>query len=328
MKEEIIKRREGVVFSPSDVPYDSVLTFNAAVTKRGKDDYAMVFRNDFFEPGTQNLGRINLGLAFSRDGLQWKTEKEPIFELRTEKYHRAYDPRITVIEGTMYLCFAIDSVYGVQGGIARMSDDFQVEEILYISTPDNRNMVLFPEKINGKFVRLERPMPVYGRYGEASEKFDIWMSESPDMIHWGNSKAVLEADDVPFSNCKIGPGAPPIKTKDGWLTIFHAVDDDPARAGRDTGWDPAWTKRYTIGVMLLDLEDPSKVIGMAKEPLMVPETQDEISGGYRNNALFPCSAILDDGDVVRIYYSAGDMYVKTATAKLEDLIALCRGELK
>ena len=165
MKKEIVKRQEGVVFSPADVPYDSVLTFNAAVIKRGNEDYAMVFRNDFFEPGTRDLTRTNLGLAFSKDGLQWKVEKDPLFELRSDKIHRAYDPRITVIDGTMYLCFAIDSVYGVQGGIARLSDDFQIDEILSISTPDNRNMALFPEKINGKYVRLERRMPVYGRYG-------------------------------------------------------------------------------------------------------------------------------------------------------------------
>ena len=324
MKKEIVKRHEGVVFSPADVPYDSVLTFNAAVIKRGNEDYAMVFRNDFFEPGTKDLTRTNLGLAFSKNGVQWKVEKDPLFELRTDKIHRAYDPRITVIDGTMYLCFAIDSVYGVQGGIARLSDDFQIDEILSVSTPDNRNMALFPEKINGKYVRLERPMPVYGRYGKANEKFDIWMSESPDMIHWGNSKAVLEADDVSFSNCKIGPGAPPIKTKDGWLVVYHAVDNDPTRG--KNGWEEKWTKRYTIGVMLLDLEDPSKIIGVAKEPLMIPETEDELTGGFRNNALFPCAAIMEEDDMVRIYYSAGDMYVKTATAKLEDLIAFCKGE--
>ncbi|MBE7042032.1 MAG: glycosidase [Ruminococcaceae bacterium] len=321
----VMKRHEGVVFSPGNVPYDSVLTFNAAVIKRGKEDYAMVFRNDFFEPGTKDLTRTNLGLAFSKNGLQWKVEKEPLFELRTDKIHRAYDPRITVIDGTMYLCFAIDSVYGVQGGIARLSDDFQVDEILTISTPDNRNMALFPEKINGKYVRLERPMPVYGRYGAFDEKFDIWMSESPDMVHWGNAKVVLEADDVEFSNCKIGPGAPPIKTKDGWLVVFHAVDNDPSRG--KNGWEEKWTKRYTIGVMLLDLEDPSKIIGVAKEPLMIPETEDELTGGFRNNALFPCATILEEDDTVRIYYSAGDMYVKTATAKLDDIVALCKGEL-
>ncbi len=328
MAKSFIKRHEGFVFTPDQVPYDSVLTFNAAVLKRGPEDYAMVFRNDHYEHGTTTLGRINLGLAFSKDGLDWKVTDKPIFELRTEKYHRAYDPRITVIDGTMYLCFAIDSVYGIQGGIARLSDDFQVEEILSISTPDNRNMVLFPEKINGKFVRLERPMPVYGRYGEASEKFDLWMSESPDMIHWGNAKAVLEADDVPFSNCKIGPGAPPIKTKEGWLVVYHAVDDDPSRLDSVNCMDEGWTKRYTIGVMLLDLEDPSKVIALAKEPLLVPETEDELTGGYRSNALFPCAAIVDDDDLVRIYYSAGDMYVKTATAKLDDLIAFCKGEIE
>ena len=193
-----------------------------------------------------------------------------------------------------------------------------------MSAPDNRNMVLFPEKINGKYVRLERPMPVYSRYGD-TERFDIWISESPDLVYWGNSKMLLDARDVPFSNCKIGPGAPPVKTKDGWLTIFHAVDNDPTRG--KNGWEEKWTKRYTIGIMLLDLEDPTKIIGMAKDALLIPETEDELTGGYRNNALFPCAMILENDDIIRIYYSAGDMYVKTATAKLDDLIKLCKGEI-
>ncbi len=329
MSATFIQRHEGFVFTPDQVPYDSVLAFNPAVIKTENGEYAMVFRNDFYETGTTQLGRINLGLAYSKDGIHWEAEKEPIFELRTDKIHRAYDPRVTVIDGTKYLCFAIDSVYGVQGGIARLSDDFKVEEILSISTPDNRNMVLFPEKINGKYVRLERPMPVYGRYGEAPEKFDLWMSESPDLVYWGNSKALLETDDVPFSNLKIGPGAPPIKTKYGWLTVFHTVDNDPNRPNDETKMDKHhWTKRYSIGVMLLDLEDPSKIIAMAKEPLMVPETDDELYGGYRNNVLFPCATILEDDGTVRIYYGVGDMNVKLATAKLEDLVAFCKGEIE
>jgi beta-1,4-mannooligosaccharide/beta-1,4-mannosyl-N-acetylglucosamine phosphorylase len=196
--------------------------------------------------------------------------------------------------------------------------DLKNFEVKSISVPENRNMVLFPEKINGKYVRLERPMPVYSRGGD---KFDIWLSESPDLVYWGNSKLVLATEDVPYCNDKIGPGAPPIKTDKGWLIIFHSVDVDPNRG--KNGWEAAWRKRYVIGVALLDLEDPSKVIGMSKKPLIVPEGYWETEEGFRTNALFPCGMLLEDDNIVRIYYSAGDAIVRMASAKLEDLLALC-----
>jgi beta-1,4-mannooligosaccharide/beta-1,4-mannosyl-N-acetylglucosamine phosphorylase len=85
-------------------------------------------------------------------------------------------------------------------------------------------VLLFPEKINGTYCRLERPMPVYSIGGR--ELFDMWMSFSPDLIRWGNSRLVLAQEDVPFSNCKVGPSAPPIRTEKRWLTLFHAVKKD------------------------------------------------------------------------------------------------------
>ena len=167
-------------------------------------------------------------------------------------------------------------------------------------------------------MRLERPMPVYSTGGHF---FDIWLSDSPDLAYWGNSRLVLSCRDVPFCNDKIGPGAPPLKTDAGWLVIFHSVDVDPARG--KNGWEDAWRKRYVIGVMLLDLEDPSRVIGLCKVPLMAPEGPEEQIEGFRTNALFPCGMILEDDQTVRIYYSASDTVVRLATAKLDDLISLC-----
>ncbi|MBQ0125183.1 MAG: glycosidase, partial [Clostridiales bacterium] len=180
------------------------------------------------------------------------------------------------------------------------------------------NMVLFPEKINGNYVRLERPMPVYSR---GDTYFDIWLSESPDLVYWGKSRLVLATEDVPFCNNKIGPSAPPIKTPAGWLTTFHSVDVDPTRG--KNGWEAAWRKRYVVGLCLLDLNDPSKVIGMYKRPIISPEGDIETKYGYRANALFPCGMLLEDDGTVKIYYSAGDAVVMLAEAKVDDLIALC-----
>ena len=315
--EPCITRYPETILSRHDVPYKSALTFNAGVLKRENGEYVMIFRNDIGDYDKQTLEGTNLGLAFSNDGIHWKVENEPCFAMKDDEIMRVYDPRITEIDGEYCMCFAVDTKHGVCGGMATTKDlkNFDVKSI---SVPENRNMVLFPEKINGKYVRLERPMPVYSRGGHV---FDIWLSESPDLVYWGNSKLVMGVEDVPYCNDKIGPGAPPIKTDKGWLIIFHSVDVDPNRG--KNGWEAAWRKRYVIGIALLDLEDPSKVIGMSKKPLMVPEGYWELEEGYRTNALFPCGMLLEDDNTVRIYYSAGDAIVRMATAKLDDLLALC-----
>ncbi|MBO7318857.1 MAG: glycosidase, partial [Clostridia bacterium] len=185
--------------------------------------------------------------------------------------------------------------------------------------PDNRNMVLFPEKINGKYVRLERPFPVYSRGG--TDRFDLWLSTSPDLVFWGETELVLAVEDVPWANDKVGPAAPPIKTDKGWLTTFHAVDKNNRR--RKNGWERAWKKRYCAGIMLLDLEDPTKIVGMSKLPLIAPETYYETQSGFRKHVIFPGGMILEDNGEVKIYYGASDTVECLATADVNDLIALC-----
>jgi len=150
---------------------------------------------------------------------------------------------------------------------------------------------------------------------------DIWCSQSPDLKFWGNTKLVIGVEDVPFSNDKIGPGAPPIKTDKGWLTIFHTVDIDQHRG--KNGWEEAWCKRYCAGVMLLDIECPSKVIGMSKEPLITPELWYETDEGYRQNVIFPGAVILEDDGEVKKYYGAADTVECLATANIDDLLKLC-----
>ena len=306
------------VLSAKDVPYPAALVFNAGVTKyQGR--YVMVFRNDYGSLEEHRLEGTNLGLAFSADGIKWEVEPKPCFELRDREITRAYDPRLTVLDGRCYMCFAVDTHHGVLGGIA-VTDDFRDFEILHMTTPDNRNMVLFPEKVGGRYVRPERPFPVYSR--GVPERFDTWISYSPDLRYWGDSRLLLAVEDVPFANAKVGPGAPPVKTRAGWLTTFHAVDFDPNRG--KNGWEPAWRKRYTAGIMLLDLDDPGKVIGLYREPLLAPEAPYEIEGGFRNNVIFPGGMILEDTGEVKIYYGAADTVECLATAHVDDLIALCR----
>lgn len=327
----ILRHPENPILSRDDVPYPSTLVFNAGVTHySGK--YVCVFRNDFGEWNNPEFKGTNLGLATSNDGIHWSVDSKPIWTLEdvirdTEAFYphkspnseilRAYDPRLTVIDDQCYMCFALDTNHGLRGGIAKTTD-FHHFDVLSLSTPDNRNLVLFSEKINGKYLRLERPMPVYSRHMQT--RFDIWCSDSIDLKYWGNLQGVLWAEQVPFANDKIGPSAPPIKTKYGWLTLFHAVDIDPKRG--KNGWEDTWQKRYTVGIMLLDLEDPTKIIGLSKEPLMIPEYSYELNG-FRNNVLFPGGMILEESGEVKIYYGAADTVECLAIADVNDMLSLC-----
>ncbi len=309
------------VLSAKDIPYAADCIFNAGVAKfQGK--YVMVFRNDFDHIPRGGFRGCVVGVAFSDDGKSWTVRDTPFLSpesLGDPDVTRVYDPRLTVMDGRCYLCFAVDTRHGLRGGIA-VTDDFEKIQVLSLSEPDNRNMVLFPEKIGGTYVRLDRPMPVYSR---GKDRFDLWLSRSPDLRYWGDHKLVLGVEDVPFANDKIGPGAPPIRTEAGWLTLFHAVHRDDAGRGKN-GWEDKWAKCYHAGIMLLDLEDPSRIIGMSKEPLLAPETSWEADEGFRTNVIFPGGMLLEDSGEVKIYYGASDTVECLATADVHDLIALCR----
>jgi len=318
---EVIRRYpNNPVLAAADVPYPATLVFNAGVA-RFQGRYVMLFRNDYGdcrEPRHPSRG-TNLGLATSDDGMHWTVEPEPVWRMQTDEIRRVYDPRLTVLQGRCYVCFATDTAHGIRGGLA-VTDDLHRFEILNLSVPDNRNMVLLPERVGGRMARLERPFPIYGR--GAPEAFDIWYSESPDGRFWGDSHLVLGAEQVTWANGKIGPAAPPIKTDRGWLTLFHGVNKDESRPLK--GWEPyPWTKTYHMGVMLLDLHQPWRVVGMCGEPLMTPEADYELDG-YRGSVLFPGGMLAEEDGEVKIYYGAADTVECLATAHVDDLLALCR----
>lgn len=341
---DCIRKLDKPILTGKDIPYTAQFVFNAGVTKiKGK--YVMVFRNDYnmeekYYPNGFGKNRgISVGIAVSDNGIDnWQVHEKPLVDMHWEfgdqtpgidslgrtfpEYPdilRLYDPRIIPIDGNIYLCLAMDTVHGLRGCIAKLKDTLDDFEIISASVPDNRNMVLFPEKIDGYYVRLERPFPVYSR---GKDRFDIWLSKSPDLKFWGESKLVLGVEDVPYANDKIGPSAPPVKTKYGWLTLFHAVDLEQDGRGQ-TEWDKNWNKRYTAGVMLLDLKDPSKVIGMSKKPLIVPDMPYESDYGFRQNVIFPGGMIVEDNGDVKIYYGSADSVECVAFSTVEELVALC-----
>ena len=322
-----IRKRPAPVVRAADLPYPSALVFNAGVIKY-RDEYVMVFRNDYgtdrngYENENRRFTGTSVGIARSKNGIDgWRFDPLPLIDSRDPgkdpELKRFYDPRIIQIEGRLYLCLAMDTRHGIRGAIAALSEDLTSFSLISASVPENRNMVLFPERIGGEFVRLERPMPVYSR---GRDRFDIWLSRSPDLIYWGRSALVLGVEDAPWANDKIGPAAAPIKTERGWLTLFHAVDRDETRG--KNGWENKWAKRYTAGLMLLDLNDPSKVLSVCKEPLLAPDLPFETDEGFRQNVIFPCGMLLEDDGEVKIYYGASDTCVCLATASLTDLLAL------
>ena len=343
------------ILRPSDVPYPCGLLFNAGVVKY-EGRYAMVFRNDFGPTsGTEFQARVrsgkpgfdgtNLGLAFSNDGIAWSVEPKPCIDLEKAarliaplipgkdsraEVSRFYDPRLTVIDGRVAMCFAIDTAHGLRGGVA-LTSDFDTWEVMSASVPDNRNMVLFPEKLGSRYLRFERPFNTFGGVVHSGDQASMWLSYSPDLRHWGDSRHVLSSHDIPFANDKMGPGAPPIRTRAGWLTTFHGVWRDDARG--KNGWEEKWPKIYCAGLMLMDLQEPWRIIGFSREPLLAPETWYETGApgpdgvpfdGFRTNVIFPGGMILEDSGEMKIYYGASDTVECLATAHIDDLIALCK----
>ncbi len=326
-----IRKRSTPVVTAADLPYPSTLVFNAGVIKY-RGEYVMVFRNDYgttregYETRNQRFTGTSVGIARSKNGIDgWVFDDVPLIDsndpAKDPEIRRFYDPRIIQIDGRLLLCLAMDTRHGIRGAIGELSPDLRSWRLLSASVPENRNMVLFPEKIGGEYVRLERPMPVYSR---GRDRFDIWLSRSPDLIYWGRSELVLGVEDVPWANDKIGPTASPIRTEQGWLTLFHAVDRDETRG--KNGWETRWTKRYTAGLMLLDLENPAKVLSVYKEPLIAPDTPIETDAGFRENVIFPCGTVAEDDGSVKIYYGASDTCVCLAEANVNELLKLLGGK--
>ena len=329
-------KKYGPVLTKNDVPYPAELVFNAGITKYN-NKYVMIFRNDygfcrqdfadFYAGISDNTSpQTNIGLAFSDDGINWSVEPTPCWDVeplraKDPEVSRIYDPRMTVIDGKCYVCFAMNTLHGLRGGIA-VTEDFDRFDIISLTAPDNRNMVLFPEKINGLFMRLERPMPVYSR-GRDKEAFDLWSSVSPDLEFWGRTKLVLGKEQVPFAGSKIGPGAPPVKTQEGWLCTYHAVKNMDVDL---YAWERSWRKAYYGGLMLLDLEDPSKIISIAEKPLLMPDRDYELDG-FRGSVIFPGGMILEDNGEVKIYYGAADTVECLATCDVNDLLKFVKNEI-
>jgi predicted GH43/DUF377 family glycosyl hydrolase len=300
---EVIKRYEGnPILTKDDVPYEVSTVHNAGAVKY-KDKYILLFRSHLLN------GRSIIGLAESNDGFDFSVREEPFMvpsnegEFKLYEEHGVEDPRISFIDGEYLITYSAYSRYGVRIGLAKTKDFVTVERFSLITEADFRNVVIFPEKFNGLYARLDRP------HSEISP-WSIWISYSPDLRYWGDSKVIMRPMKYHWDEMKIGPGATPIKTDKGWLNIYHGVF--PTMAG----------SVYRLGVALHDLKDPSVIIGVCDNWILQPEEVYEVTG-YVHNVVFTCGAIPEPDGTVKIYWGGADKVMCVGVADIDHLVELC-----
>ncbi|MHC4203558.1 MAG: glycoside hydrolase family 130 protein [Planctomycetota bacterium] len=301
---DVIQRWQGnPLITIEDIPFPCNTVFNAACAKYN-GQYILLLRVEDL------TGRSVFALARSNDGYQFELEPDPVMtpckgQGCFDEYERKgiEDPRITEIDGTFYIMYTAVSPYGPLLALAKTMDFKTFERIALISEPENKDGVLFPEKINGKYARLDRP--VSGGVG------NIWLTYSEDLINWGNSRCLMTIRGDLWDSWRIGASCQPIKIDDGWLIIYHGVK--AASSG----------PIYRLGAAVLSYDDPSKVLCRSAIPILSPREYYERVGDV-NNVVFSCGAILeDDRQELKIYYGASDTSICLGTAKVNELMQFC-----
>lgn len=211
------------------------------------------------------------------------------------------DCRVSYIEGVYYLAYTAVSFSGVGVGLRTTVDwkNFRLHGM--ILPPHNKDCAIFEEKIHGLFYALHRPSSV-----EIGGNF-IWIASSLDGVHWGDHQCVLKTRRDFWDSERIGASASPIKTAQGWLSIYHGANQD---------------HQYCLGAFLMDLENPSKVMARTKEPIMVPTEEYELSGFFGNVVFANGHVVNSDGDTLTIYYGASDEFVCGAEFSINAIFSL------
>jgi beta-1,4-mannooligosaccharide/beta-1,4-mannosyl-N-acetylglucosamine phosphorylase len=280
--------------------------YNSAVAPYG-DGFVGVFRLE------KRTRFPHLHVGWSDDGLDWHIEPEPVeFEIGNLGLESdyAYDPRVCQIDGTYYVTWC-GGYNGPTISVAKTRDFETFERMENAFLPFNRNGVLFPRKIGGKYFMLSRPSD------DGHTPFgDIYLSQSPDMCHWGMHRLVMRRGGSEvgqwWQRTKIGAGPIPIETDEGWLMIYHGVMDTC------NGFV------YSMGAALLDLDEPWRVRYRTNQHILTPEQDYEVSG-HVPNVVFPCAALMDENrDRLAIYYGAADTSCCVAYARLDELVSFVK----
>lgn len=240
----------------------------------------------------------HIGIARSFDGVNFKVDETPfIFPENKYESFGIEDPRITKIDNSYYITYSAVSRYGIVVELAVTNNFKSYKRLGNIFNTENKDVVIFPEKIGEKYFALNRPV------SKSIGSPVIWISESDNLINWGNHKVLACTRENFWDSKKIGAGIPPIKTKEGWLELYHGVDDKEC---------------YFMGALLLDINCPQKVIGRSKEPILKPEKKYEKSGFF-SDVIFPCGAVLQDSELY-IYYGICDNSIGLAVVKIKDIL--------
>ena len=273
--------------------------FNSAVVPFD-NEFIGVFRAE----QTDGIPFIYLGR--SKDGINWNFDDKKINfvnecnEAFMPQY--AYDPRLVKVDDTYYIIWCQD-FYGASIGMAKTQDFKKFTRLENPFIPFNRNAVLFPKKINGMYTLLSRPSDSgHTPFG------DIFLSQSPDMEFWGRHRHVMGKGNNWWESVKIGGGAAPIETDEGWLLFYHGV------TGTCNGFV------YSIGGAILDRDNPERVLYRCGNFLLTPEAWYE-ERGFVPNVCFPCSSLQDkDSGKIAVYYGCADSYVGLAFTTVDDVL--------
>ena len=246
----------------------------------------------------------HLRLVSSSDGVNF-TEPEDwptiIFGAGKLEEFGIEDCRVTELDGTYYLTFTEVSRCGIGVGLIATKDWVHLNRMGMIMPPHNKDCAIFPEKIDDSFYCFHRPsgLTLGGHY--------LWISNSKNLTHWGNHKCIMRTRPGMWDEERIGAGAAPIRTPEGWLAIYHGANND---------------HRYCLGALLLDLHDPSVVIARSDEPIMEPSQSYE-SEGFFGNVVFT-NGHVQDGDTINLYYGAADTAICGARLSISEVLSTLR----
>ena len=295
--------------------------------KFSKDDP----ENDFSDPRliirpteTYLTSISHLRIARSKDGLDFQIEDSPaIGPANGYETFGVEDPRISFIDGTYYITYVGVCPLGVTTCLASTKDFRSFERHGVIFCPENKDVVLFPERIAGKYYALHRPVsPLF-------KKHEIWIAESNDLNYWGNHRYVMGPRAGYWDEIKVGASAVCFKVEQGWVEVYHGADR-PGRPGRWPEPDPTCLPqagldqtalravRYCLGAVLLDANQPWKVIARTEKPILEPQMDYEIEGFF-GNVVFTCG-LLNEQNKLKIYYGVSDTAICYAELPIGDVL--------
>jgi predicted GH43/DUF377 family glycosyl hydrolase len=294
------------ILSAADIPYRANTVFNAAAAAIDGESILLMRVEDL-------RGISHLTVARSDDGRTgWRVDPEPTMmpdpDHHPEEVWGIEDPRITWLpeREEWAVAYTAFSRRGPLVSLATTHDFRQFHRLGPAMPPEDKDAALFPRRIDGRWALIHRPTPLAG-------PAHIWLAFSPDLRHWGDHTLLLPAREGAWWDAgKIGLGPPPLETPEGWLMLYHGV--------RST----ASGSLYRAGLVLLDLEDPRRVLHRTDEWVFGPSESYEQTGDV-GGVVFPCGWIHDPTtDELRIYYGAADSAIALATATLSDLVAYVR----